>query len=232
MLPHEIYCNLMHEAKIRLLATERVSCAARSISGVTSCDDEFCFLQIRKIIELITFAAMVSEEERYRKFREGERKRDTDHIDPAADWNATEILSKLVKLSPYALPRPLGGSLLNDRGVQAFEGTKLVVNHSKLIELYKNCSKFIHCPNPLLGDFSKQVVEQRAKYTKASGTVRDALIFLRNLLWFHVAVQLAWTDKDDPRSLDGPKSSWIVNFGEKDDDPVTVAVGVAVGPDS
>lgn len=231
MKPHEIYGTQMSEVKLRLLSAERMTAAPSPLTGLAALDSEFCFLQIRKIIELITFSGMVREQARYRKLRAAERKRDTDRADATADWKASEILSRLVKLSPCVLPIPLGEHYLTEHGVVHFEREELTVTHARLIELYKNCSRFIHVANPLVEEFGVQIEEQRQKYIRAPATVKDGLAFLRKLLWLHAVVQLEWTDMDDPRSIDNPSSAWIVDFGAPDAQTVNMTLGTASDTD-
>lgn len=225
---HDVYHSQMAEAKIRILAAERVSAAAAPVTGLPSLDCEFCFLQVRRIIELITFAGMVREEQRYRQFRETEPRRATVSApDPTKDWNAKEILSRLVKLSPHMLPIPLGALSQTALGVMNFDRAKLTVNHGKLIELYNSCSVFMHASNPLVTDFHAQVEQNRARYKKAPDVVKEALVFLRKLLWLHAAVQLEWTDPTDASSADNPSSAWIVDFSSPLDDVVSMTLATS-----
>lgn len=65
----EVYRSMVAEAKLRLLAVERAVDARTPITGMTSLDAEFCFLQLRKVVELVAFSAMKREEGRYRRLR-------------------------------------------------------------------------------------------------------------------------------------------------------------------
>ena len=67
---HEMYRTLMLEIKIRLIRTEIVLQSKQPVTGLSSLDAEFCFLQVRKIIELITFSAALRDEDRYKRLRE------------------------------------------------------------------------------------------------------------------------------------------------------------------
>lgn len=225
--PAEIYLSQMVEAKLRILSAERVSNSDGSLTGLSSLDSEFCFLQIRKVIEIVTFSGMIREEQRYRQFRKAEKKKPiAPDPEPSNDWNAKKILSKLVKLSPHMLPIPLGVYSQTGPGVINFDRTDLAVHHDHLIELYENCSAFIHASNPLVADYVAEVDSQRARYADARSTVQDALLFLRQLLWLHAAVQLEWTDPNDPTAVDNPASAWIVDFSHPSDDVVNLTVGV------
>ncbi|MES2759023.1 MAG: hypothetical protein V4693_16740 [Pseudomonadota bacterium] len=231
MKPHETYCSQMCEAKIRLISAERMVESQSPLTGYSSLDSEFCFLQIRKINELITFSGMVREEARYRKLRDKDRRSDKDRVDPSADWKASKILARLVKLSPHMLPIPLGEHFQSELRTIHFERKDLAVNHERLIELYETCSEFMHVSNPLVENIGEQVEDQRQKYTNAPDTVRAALTFLRRLLWLHAVVKLEWTDTDNPCSIENPECAWIVDFSAPDDQTVNMTLATTLDTD-
>jgi hypothetical protein len=218
----------MTEVKLRLLAAERVSAAHESFSGMSSLNSEFCFLQIRKIIELVGFSGIVREERRYRHFRESEPRRQA-HVanNPARDWNAKKILSRLVKLSPHMMPIPLGAVSHGVSGICHFDRAQMTVNHGRLIELYDSCSAFMHIPNPLVDNYGQQVEQLRVAYLDAPKRVKDALDFLRQMLWVHAAVQLEWENEPNPGSVDNPKSAWLVDFGDPANSHVHMKLAIA-----
>ncbi|OEZ69272.1 hypothetical protein JAB5_27130 [Janthinobacterium sp. HH103] len=229
---HDVYHVQMTEAKLRILAAERVSTASAPLTGLSSLDCEFCFLQIRKVIELITFGAMVREEHRYRHFRTTEPKTSkAPEPDPTRDWNAKEILSRLVKLSPHMLPIPLGAHSSTGTGTINFDRAKTVVNHSKLIELYGVCSTFMHASNPLGENYIARVEIQRGEYRKGPQTIKKALDFLRRLLWLHAAVQLEWSDQQNASCVDNPTSAWIVDFSSSENDVVNIVLATTQDTD-
>lgn len=226
--PHEIYRTCMAEAKLRLLAAEKISKSPAPLTGLASLDMEFCFLQIRRVIEAIAFSAMVREEERYSKHRTQQHQRNNkDHGDPSKDWHAPEILKRLISLSPYALPIPIAKVTHQDSGRVHFDQQQINVNHGRLIELYERCGGYIHGKSPLVDDFAAMVSVERAKYEQAPKEVHRALEFLRKLLWQHAVIQLDWSNLDDPKSLDGPSSAWIVDFGTNEGQDVTIVLAAA-----
>ena len=167
---HQIYRTIMAEVKLRLLAAERVSQAAVPLTGLAALDSEFCFLQIRKVIELITFSAMKREEGRYAKLREHDRQANQrDHGDPAKDWHAPEILKRLIGLSPNVLPIPIAQPLSVGPGISHFERQSIAVNHGRLIEYYKKSGGYLHARNPLTSDYAAHVEHERARYASAAG---------------------------------------------------------------
>lgn len=225
---HHVYRTHMAEAKLRLLAAERVSKSPTPVTGFSALDSEFCFLQIRKVIELITFSAIKREEGRYSKLREQDRQSNQrDHGNPAEDWQAPEILKRLVTLSLHVLPIPISKATQPGPGLTHFERHNISVNHGRLIELYKKCGGYMHAKNPLVADYPAHVESERTKYIAAPTEVRHALEFLRKLLWQHVVVQLEWSDPNNPKVADGPESAWLVDFGAAEDENVTLILAAA-----
>ena len=211
---HEIYRTQMSDAKLRILAAERVIVSYSPVTGLAALDLEFCFLQIRRIIESITFGALVREQSRYSALREIEKAgNDRDHGDPARDWQAPEILKRLVALSPHALPIPHKDPVEVAPGQFHFDRQGLEVNHSRLIDLYKRAGGYLHARNPLSGEFSKVIALERKKYEEAPAEIRRALEFLRGLLWRHAVVNLESHGEDDPRTPGSPQQAWLVDFG-------------------
>ena len=218
----------MAEAKLRLLAAERISKATTPITGLLTLDSEFCFLQIRKVVELITFSAIKREEGRYSKLREQNgQSNPRDHGNPAKDWQAPEILKRLVTLSPHVLPIPIARVMQPSEGVTHFERHNISVTHGRLIELYEKCGGYMHAKNPLVPDYAAQVELERTKYKLAPVEVRRALEFLRKLLWQHAVVQLNWSDPDNPVVVDGPESAWLIDFGTTEDEHISIVIGSA-----
>lgn len=226
--PQDIYRTQMMEAKLRLLAAERVSNSVSPVNRLVAFDSEFCFLQIRRVIELITFSSMSREEDRYRKLREQQHiANKRDHGNPARDWQAPEILKRLVTLSPHALPIPIAKAERSSENIVHFERHSISVNHGRLIELYEKCGGYMHGKNPLVMDFAALVESERKKYEVAPTEIRRALDFLRKLLWHHAVVQLDWSDPNDPKVVDNPSSAWLVEFGLSEGQDIVIAVAVA-----
>lgn len=120
--PHELYLQQMMEVKRRFRAIDRILGAKKPLTRDIDIDNESAFLQVRRIIELITFSAIVSDEQRYRRLRELDAAAASgkDKGDYTADWNAADILVKLSKISPHFLPRPLGPMTVQSDGTKHF----------------------------------------------------------------------------------------------------------------
>jgi hypothetical protein len=228
LLQHEVYRCYMLDAKVRLVAAEKVLSAATPFTGFTALDMEFCFLQIRRIIECITFSAMVREAARYesyRKIQAVENKRD--HGEAAKDWEAAEILKRLVAISPHALPIPIAKATATEDGEVLYDRHKIEVNHGRLIDLYKQCGGYMHGKNPLVNDFAALIERDKRRYKGSPVQVRRALEFLRKLLWRHAAVTLDWTDQTDPKSVESPKAAWLLDFGADDTQEILLIMAAA-----
>ena len=211
---HEIYRTQMADAKLRILAVERFIASSSPVTGLAALDLEFCFLQIRRVIESVTFGAMVREQSRYTALRKIEKAENCrDHGNPARDWQAPDVLKRLVELSPYALPIPHRAPVEVTPGHFHFDRTALLVNHSRLINIYKQAGGYLHARNPMSGEFLSLVTSQQRKYEEAPTEIRRALEFLRNLLWRHAAVNLESYGEDDPRTPASPQQAWLVEFG-------------------
>lgn len=218
----------MVDAKLRILAAEKLLSTVSPLTGFAALDMEFCFLLIRRVIELITFGAMIREKSRYISLRQMEKAENVrDHGDASRDWQAPEILRRLVNLSPHALPIPHKKPIAVSPGSFHFDRQKLEVNHGRLINLYKQCGGFLHAKNPVGGDFLAKVSAEREKYEKAPEDVRQGLLFLRELLWQHAAITLDEADPNDPRTPASPKYAWLVDFGTGHGQEVTITLAEA-----
>lgn len=227
--PHEVYRVQMCELKTRLQSAERVVQSPAVVTGLASLDAEFCFLQIRRIIELITFSAALREEARYKSLRQSQGAGNPrDHGDHTKDWNASEILKRLAEISLHFLPIPLGKRTESAPGLTHFDRSAISVTHGKLIDIYKTCGGFLHSKSPLGRDFPAQVEEERAKYKRAPAQIAGYLKFLRDLMWHHAAITQEWTEGADPKQRKNARLAWIVDFGGKEESDINIVVAAAV----
>jgi hypothetical protein len=218
----------MLDLKLRLQRTESISRADSPITGLAALDVEFCFLQIRRIIELITFSAALNEEPRYKKLRKIQKtERPRDHGDYTKDWEATEILKRLSEINVHSLPIPIRTIASTGPGVWHIDRSSISVTHGRLIEIYKKCGGFLHAKSPLGKDFVTLADAERAKYRDAPKEIQKCLQFLRELMWRHVKVGLEWSDDLDPRELSDPQRAWLVDFGEENQQSVSVVLAEA-----
>lgn len=98
----------MLEIKLRIIQSEKVVNSEKPTLDLTSFDIEFCYLQIRKIIELIVLSSLVRNQDRYKRLRELQKEKNTkDHGDYSKDWESPEMLKRLYEISPHFLPIPI-----------------------------------------------------------------------------------------------------------------------------
>lgn len=226
--PLEVYRTHMMELKLRLVHCEKVCEATTPVTGLLALDAEFCFLQIRRMVELIAFSSALRDEERYKAFRKlqsGENARD--HGDHARDWEAPEILKRLMKISAYCLPIPLKEKVRREGTLTRLDRKDISVSHGRLIEIYNLCGGFLHAKNPFHEDYASHVEAERRKYLGAKQQITKHLQFLRKLMWLHAAVRLAWSEGSNPMHASEPVGTWIVSFGQDGDAVIQIAVAEA-----
>ena len=226
--PVEVYRTHMVEFKLRLIHCEQVASAAKSTTGLAALDSEFCFLQLRRLVELIAFSSALRDEERYKTLRQVQRQSNPkDHGDHTRDWEAPEILRRMVQISPYCLPIPLKRETKQVGATIQFDTKNISVTHGRLIENYQICGGFLHAKNPFSQDYRFHVDRERKKYEGAKKEILKCLAFFRKLMWYHAAVSLSWTVGDDPMTAADPKAAWVVDFGADTDQLVNIVVAEA-----
>jgi hypothetical protein len=100
--PHDLHYRQMIEVKRRFRVLDWILGAKKPLTRYKEIDYECAFLQVRKIIELITFSALIADQLRYEKLRNLDALDNSkDKGNFALDWNAPDILKNLSKISPY-----------------------------------------------------------------------------------------------------------------------------------
>lgn len=226
----EIYRSMMLEIKIRFQAIDKVFDAKEAMILLESLASEFVFLQIRKIVELIAFSAVVCDKNRYAEFRKIEAETSNkDHGKYKKDWNAGEILKKLKNISPHFLPIPISKPAKAGENRSHFDkAPHFVAAHSRLIEIYKSCGGFMHVSNPFGQDYLEHVETHREKYRSSAAEAKCFVSYLKSLIWCHAAIGLEWHEGAIPTENANPKSAWIVDFGSSEDRNIGIVEGVAM----
>lgn len=224
--PHELYLQQMVEVKRRFRAADRILGAKKPLTLDFDIDNESVFLQVRRIIELITFSATVSDEQRYQRSRELDAMANAkDKGDYTADWNAADILVKLSKISPHFLPRALGPMTVQPDGTKHFNEATAKLTHDRLISIYKTAGGYAHTPNP----YKANVTElERQKKACARATLTKELAFLKSVIWEHAKIGLAWEPGADPKQPDNGETAWLVWFGDSSTDQIRMSLANAV----
>ena len=225
----EIYRAMMLEIKIRFQAIDNVFNREESATLLESLNSEFIFLQIRKIVELISFSSVLCDKNRYAEFRTVEAESDKrDHGKYEKDWNAVEILKKLNNISPHFMPIPISKPAQTGENSNHFDRDPNVnATHSQLIEIYKSCGGFMHVPNPFGEDYLEHVEKHRKKFSSSAIKAKSFVSYLKSLIWHHAAVGLEWNEGSNPTENANPKSVWIVDFGSIDDQKINIVEGIA-----
>lgn len=220
---------MMLEIKIRLRAIDE--CLSKRQGNLSTLDVEFCFLQLRKAVEQICFAAIVCDHERYKDFRSLEGETDEDNNgDYTQDWNARIILQNLNDISPHFMPRPLGKKTSTE-GKHHFDIKDLNATHKKLIKIYKKCGAYMHIPKPFGEDYEEHIAKQRKKYKTSTNIIISYLKYFKELLWHHAAIGLDYQSEGDKlNSLEfaNTKNAWVINFGEYESNDIEILVAIAV----
>lgn len=227
--PHELYLSQMIDVKRRFRAAERILGAKKPLTGNIDIDNECVFLQTRRIIELITFSAIVSDERRYQQSRILDAEvNPRDKGDYTTDWKATDILIRLSKISPYFLPRPLGDMSVQQDGTKHFNATAAKLTHDRLISIYKTASGFVHTSNPFKSNIASQ---ERQKVVGTRETIIKELSFLKSVIWMHAKIGLEWNPGSDPKQIDNGETAWLIWFGDIGTDKISMSLATAVKQD-
>lgn len=130
-----IYAQLMEQIKVRIQAAQESMKMGveRKDSPFAYLHAEFCYLQIRRVVELIALAVVVAhnEEEEFR-------------INGlVGNWNADRIFGELEKLSPLAFPKPFkvnNGAAVDDVVIQ----DRGYLTKQSMMKIYHECGKLLH----------------------------------------------------------------------------------------
>ena len=224
--PHLTYLRQMIEVKRRFRAVDRILGAKKPLSGNTDYDNECAFLQVRRVVELITFSAIISDEARYKRSREIDKEiNPKESGDYTSDWNAATILVKLSKISPHFLPRPLGKMTVQSDGVKHFNEASAKLTHDRLIAIYKTASGYAHTTSPF--KFQAENIE-REKKEVARFTITKELKFLKSVIWDHVKIGLIWQVDANPLELENSDTAWLVWFGDHSTDNIQMSLASAI----
>ena len=217
-----LYTLQMTDALRRIHAVERILGAKKPRLLDSTIDDESMWLQIRKIVELVTFGGITSDEERYAALRDGE----ATSPDYTQDWKVNKILPRLVKITPHYLPIPIDAGKRLQSGLVSFEEVGPERASAKFIEIYNRAGGYLHIANP----FSPAKASEFEHAKKISrDLVRKDLAYLKSVLWVHAKVGLAFDKSTDrPTEAANPQTAWLVKFGrpKPNDVEVTLAEGI------
>lgn len=137
-----MYCNCMEEVKSRVGVILGVV-EGRVTIGREDFDAELVCVQLRKILELIAFASLTANKERYAEA----------HADFQSHWNAKRLLANLERLHPHFYPKPVQFDRQEEKGIKHFaDVTEGYLTRDEFVTLYQKCSEVLHARNPFRSD--------------------------------------------------------------------------------
>jgi hypothetical protein len=219
---HERYHVAMVEVKRRLRAVNRILGAKKSRTLTLDTDNEFSWLQVRKVIELVAFAGISSDEARYAALRMEAK----DNPDYTRDWKVGDILKRLSKITPHFLPIPIGSVQVMGDGLWHFNEGKEKQTLERFVEIYERAGEHLHVPNPF-GEVSLEQHQQLV--TSSRKQLYKDVLYLTSVLWTHAKVGLEFDPKDDePRGAANPISAWLVQLGKPETEEVRVVLAEGI----
>lgn len=184
-----MYCNCMEEVKLRIAIVLAVVEKGLTV-GREDFDGEFVCIQLRKTLELIAFASLTANKERYAEV----------HADFESHWNAKRLLINLEKIHPHFYPRPIQLDGQNEKGVKHFANVADgYLTREEFVILYQKCSEALHARNPFRTD---------SKVINFGRSIREWVGRIQKLLAVHY-MQLA-----------GSENLWVVLMQHPDDGKV------------
>jgi hypothetical protein len=211
----EKYRHQMIEVKRRFRAAAHMLNSDIPMSGDTDIDNECAFAQVRRIVELITFSALIADRGHYQAHRLREAaKKNNDKGDYTADWNAKEILKRLNKVNPNFLPQSAGEPVAGPDNTKHIPyGAIGPKTHSDLITIYETASRYMHPSNPFAED---QETHALLKRKEARSVLHRDLALLRGIIWKHNKVGLMPEGSKEA----GKRFVWMVDLRDEESDDV------------
>jgi hypothetical protein len=131
------YCNCMEQVK-RRLALVRAVTTGSICTGDEGADAELACMQVRKALELIAFATLAANRDRYSQIR----------ADVQNEWRAKRILDKLKQLHPDFYPVPVTPVRVAPGQWHFDEVPGGYLTSDEFVDLYDKCSEVVHEWNP------------------------------------------------------------------------------------
>jgi hypothetical protein len=181
----KVYVKCMEKVKERIGAIRYLNRASPPLGGNTMLTTELTFVQFRKILELIAFASLTSNKERYAEARKDFR----------AQWNADEIVKVVERINPNFYPMPVMLGPERAGGVRSIrERPDGYLTKTEFKRLYIATGEVLHMRNP----FAKKQTPTRVDHE-----VNEYAQRIQNLVTRHLI-----------RMVDG-KITWIVTVPGK-----------------
>lgn len=163
----KLYVNCMEEIRDRVNLIHSVG-AGQVTTGHQAFDVELVFLQLRKILELIAYASLTANKDKY----------SAAHAQFAKHWRAKAILQELEKINPGFYPMPIEQPQLQPDGVKHCPAVvDKFLTKDDFAVLYDKTSDILHVGNP----FDARPPKLNIKYSTKEWVSR-----IQTLLRLHV----------------------------------------------
>ena len=141
-----MYLNLMQEVKNRIHSILDICIYHKRTTSFNQTNTEFCYLQLRKVLELIAFGSIVMNKDEVAKQDAKFRQR----------YNAKYILNDIKQIHPNFFPVPLPSWREKLDFMQGL--TEDSLTEDEFVELYEHCGGILHARNPYRAeiDYNKE----------------------------------------------------------------------------
>ena len=144
------YCECMDLLKLRIDIVAQIA-SGKKTTGSLVPDQELCCLQLRKSLELIAFAGISANLDKYAELRPGFYR----------DWNGKRIFTTIKKINPDFYPIPIK-TFQDDNGQLRFEDINDgFLRKEDFGKLYDWCGQLLHSFNPFDKSMQWKDVRQR-----------------------------------------------------------------------
>ena len=211
----------MIEVKRRFRAIDRILGAKKPRTLTAEFDDEFMWLQLRQVVELVAYSAIAADEERYAALRQEQDK----NADYRVDSKPAKVLKHLSQISPHFLPKSLGVMVPQPDGTKHFEQGPAVAMLDRFLEINDTAGQHLHAINPFN---AADVTNQKSRLVVARRRIETATAYLKGVLWDHVKVGLQFQPGASPRELENAEQAWIVKFGAAETDTIQMVLAKGI----
>ncbi len=134
-----LYMKLMADLKQRIKFINLILSKANT-TGSNETDIEFCCLQLRKILELMSLGSLVMHKNEFEKQSDKYK----------TFWNPKRILDDIEKINIDFYPKPICIDLKKStaQNTQLYDMKDGFLNKMEFINVYNMCSKILHNDNP------------------------------------------------------------------------------------
>lgn len=175
------YCECMDLLKLRIDTINDIVTGKRT-SGFLVPDQELCCLQLRKSLELIAFAGISANLDKYSQIRPKFHE----------DWNGKRIISAIEKINPDFYPIPIQ-TFADDKGQLHYDDIKNgYLSKEDFVELYDWCGQQLHffnpfCENSQWKDVRERLVLESSRIVRLLNQHRCVLLESDDEIWVNMS---------------------------------------------